>query len=629
MAIRINRNTTNNVSLNESGFTTKLQRVYDVILDDSHPLYLGGDSIGVIYYGDVNLSIDPQDKLAIRGLNKATPIYPYISYIPSLQEIVKIEELTSDNIYLEIGGNSNRTKAYYYPPINLFNIPTQNALPSSGKKEIKLGEYLKEGLTKKLQRFEGDLIFEGRFGNGIRFGSSTPNGKNNWSNNSSIGEPITIISNGIDNIAGDALLEDINSTKSIFFMTSNQNIDNFIPASLNLKSLNTEFTITTKQQVLIADTPTPRRFESIDNAVTEIQDILFQINELQDVITSSPPTEVDRTITNNPIFELLQDQIEEGQVELIDDTYNIEIGGATPDGGDSNSEGPGFDVGNTDATCEPLKDPSLAPPLDRNYKEWNESTQITNKLTDSEGKVIQTGDSDIWFYNKSGNATYVMRGMDRSNITVTSQANNPRIIEKIFIHTTAGHNERRKPADTLRGHFNNNEWDFGGYHWMIEKNGKATRFYPDCVEVNGVKSQNPTSIHINWMGGRVQNTPEYPLYRDSNGNLQGGKALILGGDADITDDQVLTLDVLLRTYLEAYPNAVVEGHNQAENGGNYKPCPLFWVPTFAERLGIPSNRIGTDSYKMGINNPKYPLSELKENARLITEIFAHRTEPQV
>jgi hypothetical protein len=40
------------------------------------------------------------------------------------------------------------------------------------------------------------MIFEGRFGNSIRFGSSNPRGKNNWSENSSEGEPITIISNG-------------------------------------------------------------------------------------------------------------------------------------------------------------------------------------------------------------------------------------------------------------------------------------------------------------------------------------------------------------------------------------------------------------------------------------------------
>ena len=47
--------------------------------------------------------------------------------------------------------------------------------------------------TKNMLPFEGDMILEGRFGNSIRFGSSTPKGKNNWSENDSEGDPITIL----------------------------------------------------------------------------------------------------------------------------------------------------------------------------------------------------------------------------------------------------------------------------------------------------------------------------------------------------------------------------------------------------------------------------------------------------
>jgi LAS superfamily LD-carboxypeptidase LdcB len=84
------------------------------------------------------------------------------------------------------------------------------------------------------------MILEGRFGNSIRFGSSNPKGKNNWSENDSEGEPITIISNG-QTPQGSAAIEDINGDASSIYLTSNQNINNFNIASKNFKSLNADF----------------------------------------------------------------------------------------------------------------------------------------------------------------------------------------------------------------------------------------------------------------------------------------------------------------------------------------------------------------------------------------------------
>ena len=109
--------------------------------------------------------------------------------------------------------------------------------------EVPIGKTLDETKVfsnKNMLPFEGDMIFEGRFGNSIRFGSSNPRGKNNWSENSSEGEPITIISNG--QTKGHSMaLEDINGDASSIYLTSNQNIDNLNIASKNFKSLNATF----------------------------------------------------------------------------------------------------------------------------------------------------------------------------------------------------------------------------------------------------------------------------------------------------------------------------------------------------------------------------------------------------
>ena len=88
--------------------------------------------------------------------------------------------------------------------------------------------------------FEGDMILEGRFGNSIRFGSSNPRGKNEWSENDSEGEPITIISNGQGSTEYTPL-EDINNDASSIYLTSNHNIQNFKISSNNFQSLGSNF----------------------------------------------------------------------------------------------------------------------------------------------------------------------------------------------------------------------------------------------------------------------------------------------------------------------------------------------------------------------------------------------------
>jgi len=395
------------------------------------------------------------------------------------------------------------------------------------KNNIKLGEYFTEkDNLKSIQPFEGDMILEGRFGNSIRFGSSNPRGKNNWSENGSIGDPVTIISNGQPEVSGDTVLEDINNIDSSIFMLSNQNINNFIPASSNIQSIGATFTPPPTKQVIIEDTPPPPVTPSPEPIIEETPEPI--IEEKPQII--SPPTEEEITTSgeiNDPIFALLDEAQDEGNLTFIESDF--EIAGTSADPGDE------------DSTSQP--NPAL-----------NEDWVLENEL------LAPTAARGIYLTNKSGESKYIPP--PSSTLTVNRQ--NTRNIKYIFIHTAAS-NKNATP-NTLMNYFfapepNGRYWNTGGYHWVIEQNGDATRIYNDSVVTNGVEGFNSNSIHLNWIGGATS--------------------------FNMTQNQAYTMSRLLKKYLNTYPNAKVIGHNQITN----KICPWFYVPTFAQSVGVNSNQI--------------------------------------
>ena len=320
-------------------------RVFSIILDDSHPKYAGEDSIGTIFYGKVDLN---ESSPNLNSLSKAKPLFSFIKYFPLVNEIVLILNATSRNIYSDTKGDNVFVSNYYLPNINVWNNPQQNALPlerdlknkpnannaeeaslgieqnQSEKNKISLGEYFTEkDNIKSLQPFEGDLILEGRFGNSIRMGATTPSDKpNNWSSTNNIGDPITIISNGQVKTTGDTVLENINETPSSIFLLSNQNINNFIPASTNIQSIGAPFTPPSTTQVLIVDTPEPPTVISPDPIIIEPPEPIFE----ETITIPTPPTEAQVTssaVIDDPIFALLDEAQDEGTLKFTQNIYTF------------------------------------------------------------------------------------------------------------------------------------------------------------------------------------------------------------------------------------------------------------------------------------------------------------------
>jgi len=205
-------------------------RVTKVILDEkTYPDLFSKmgewDSIGIVFYDDIN---NPNPNFI--ESNFAYPLFPNIKNYPLKNEIIYLINLPSSDIY----DNTGLSKSYYFTPLNVWNNINHNAIPENitGKElESKfLGNYFeeKEGI-RSLKPYEGDILYEGRWGNSIRFSSTQPKTNNFWSSlDENQGDPILLLRNGQpDNPKGENwvyISENINKDKSNIYLTSSQKI---------------------------------------------------------------------------------------------------------------------------------------------------------------------------------------------------------------------------------------------------------------------------------------------------------------------------------------------------------------------------------------------------------------------
>ena len=370
-------------------------RVIDIITDINHPRaeeFGGPDAIGTIFYADIKSpAVGEDSKYAFN----AKPLFIHLKYYPLINEVVLLVTSTDKDIYT----NKFNTTTYYLPLMNMWNSPHHNALPLLGPLKddpntsndyqnseaglvrrstdkdtnINLGKYFNEKLNiKPLFPYEGDLIFEGRFGNSIRFGATAKQiiknskgenvevipefNKNNWSNTTEekggeIGDPIIIIRNGQNEKEDDRgwihTVENINDDPSSIYLTSNQSLEGFKPASLHMGSFGAN--LPEPEELKIVPTPKeePKEVVINKNLPNEIPDDI--VDEPQEnptpVINDNPETQIEETIDGGELdqvdlieqvteqveedeldpFNNLADETEVGIFELEDGTDNIDI----------------------------------------------------------------------------------------------------------------------------------------------------------------------------------------------------------------------------------------------------------------------------------------------------------------
>ena len=341
-------------------------RVKDIILNIEHPqaINFGGyDAIGTIFFTKLDDNT-PLEQTWTNINNTARPIFSFLKNYPLKNEIVLIMSSYDKNIY-NTGGFTN----YYFPNLNIWNHPHHNALPTikgisddASKRDYKqtenglavrqiedegtnidLGDYFKEQTKiKPLLPYEGDTIIEGRFGNSIRFGSTNigesilEENKNRWSDNSTVGDPILIIRNGqLEETDGKGWvhsIEDIDDDASSIYLTSNQKLDKFIPASIYQKSFGANLKQSENINTLLTDPPL--------NIISEPEIEEQEISDEEEPILNSPPPVVEEKILeeeivpekvvyydvapsdNNVIDQNTEVQLDEKSIKSIAD-YNI------------------------------------------------------------------------------------------------------------------------------------------------------------------------------------------------------------------------------------------------------------------------------------------------------------------
>jgi hypothetical protein len=234
-------------------------RVDDIILDENYPdikKYGGLNSIGTVFFKFQNYQS--------KGTNIAKPFFPQLTSYPLIDELILIIQLPN----IGIGKVGESSSYYYINSINLWGHPHHNGYPdlNDGRNDDnQRQEYLSNSLTKTpirrindsssdiefntssnksqntfnektnihpLQPFTGDNMFQGRWGNSLRLGStarpSSTSPLNRWSDEGENGNPITIIRNGQPEDSSkrgwEPISEDINRDLSSIYLTSTQKI---------------------------------------------------------------------------------------------------------------------------------------------------------------------------------------------------------------------------------------------------------------------------------------------------------------------------------------------------------------------------------------------------------------------
>jgi hypothetical protein len=219
------------------------------------------DALGAIEFEDV---LNP----SVKG--NAKPLFGNIKNFPLLNEIVYIFSLPSTLI----GETTSESIKYYLNPVALWNHPHHNGYPTNANENpetqqktyiqtelgntskitnqpstINLGQtFIERSNIHPLLPFEGDIIYEGRWGNSIRLGSTITTkppvikSLNNWSTTGNSGDPIIILRNGQGTQTKEGwipTIENINNDDSSIYLTSTQKIP-LKAASTSYNSYNTQ-----------------------------------------------------------------------------------------------------------------------------------------------------------------------------------------------------------------------------------------------------------------------------------------------------------------------------------------------------------------------------------------------------
>lgn len=217
--------------------------VEDIILDHLHPDYsrYDGSNVGNLRARIIGIN----QGASINTLDWVRPLNTSIQEYPLLGEMVQIFKINGDFFYTKSISLANRIQENAM--LNLGRVLEGKTITEVVRDQDYIsslkhsfGNYFKpDSRVRKLKHFEGDVIFQGRMGQSIRFGSSQIDPSSD-----SLAPNIILRAGqgkGVENsfVSIDAIfgltIEDINKDPSSIWMTSDQTVP-FIPSTVSAGS---------------------------------------------------------------------------------------------------------------------------------------------------------------------------------------------------------------------------------------------------------------------------------------------------------------------------------------------------------------------------------------------------------
>ena len=329
-------------------------RVVDISLNSNSQLFnqtgqWGG--IGTIQYQLVSTPTSPIVSNQSLSSNLAKPLFPQFKNYPLVNELVILFRLPTT-------GDSQATGTYNYYYLNsigIWNHPEQNGIPNvystnttespsqnKSNDSIELGniqqpsgtsfqldlngnsggDYIEKGNIRPILSFIGDQIFEGRFSNSLRLGSTSPSQgsvANNWSTTGEIGSPITILRNGQPKDLGEPgwlpVTENINTDLSSIYLTSTQQI----PIDVSVASSTTGGGTSVPFSNIIKETPQSPKSYNQQQIILNSGRLIFNTN-VDSILMSSQKSIAMESVEGLGIKSL------EGNVNLLSPKGIVSLG---------------------------------------------------------------------------------------------------------------------------------------------------------------------------------------------------------------------------------------------------------------------------------------------------------------
>jgi len=303
-----------------SGGSIFAARVTAIILDDTthaDAFKAQGNwgSIGTIYWAKTNVLA--QNNVALEN-NYAKPLFPNDKKYPLINEVVYLISLPNANNE----SKPQQSNYYYFQPINIWGSAHHNAIPQAFTNttpesqqntnqqveagapqktnpkpvNINLGQtFIERPNISNIQPYEGDVMYEGRWGQSFRFGSTVKNSNipNPWSSDGENGDPIMILKNGQHDDGNDPWVpqvEDINKDKSNLYLTTTQKIP-IETASTNYKGYSTPPTAPDEfagEQIILNSGRL--LFNAKNDSIFLNSSKTINLNSLEDIIVETPKT---------------------------------------------------------------------------------------------------------------------------------------------------------------------------------------------------------------------------------------------------------------------------------------------------------------------------------------------------